>query len=92
MSEKEDKRFHIAHREAIIGVVLAVINFLWWYGFAFGLGGGPVSEYDWILGMPAWFFYSCIAGFLLMVILVIFVVRYMLTDIPFDDEEEEYHE
>ncbi|XXM74326.1 YhdT family protein [Lysinibacillus sphaericus] len=92
MNEKGDKRFHIAHREAIIGIVLALINFLWWYGFAFGLGGVPVSEYEWIFGMPAWFFYSCVAGFLLMVLLVIFVVKYMFTDIPFDDQEEEYHE
>ncbi|WP_425383236.1 YhdT family protein [Rossellomorea oryzaecorticis] len=88
VKEKEDKRFPIAHREALIGIGLVVINFLWWYGFAFGLGDGPVSDYDWIMGMPAWFFYSCIAGFLLMVVLVVVVVRYMLTDIPFDGEEE----
>ncbi|MGR3764664.1 YhdT family protein [Rossellomorea sp. NS-SX7] len=92
MNEKEDKRFHIAHREALIGIGLVVINFIWWYGFAFGLGGGEVTDYDWIMGMPAWFFYSCIAGFLLMVVLVVLVVRYMLTDIPFDGDEGEYRE
>jgi uncharacterized membrane protein YhdT len=69
-----------------------LINFLWWFSFAFGLGGGPVSEYEWVMGMPAWFFYSCIAGFLLMVILVVFVVKYMLTDIPFGEDEGEYRE
>ncbi|WP_064091281.1 YhdT family protein [Rossellomorea aquimaris] len=92
MNQREDKRFRIAYYEALIGIALVLINFLWWYGFAFGLGGQSVSEYDWILGMPAWFFYSCIVGFLMMVLLVIFVVKYLLTDIPFDDEEEEYHE
>ncbi|PFA70755.1 sodium:pantothenate symporter [Bacillus sp. AFS015802] len=90
MNHKEDKRFRIANHEALIGVALVLINFLWWYGFAFGLGGQPVSDYDWILGMPAWFFYSCILGFLLMVFLVIVVVRYFLTDIPFDVEEDDH--
>ncbi|MCA1054475.1 YhdT family protein [Rossellomorea aquimaris] len=92
MDEKEDKRFQIAHREALIGIALVLINFVWWYGFAFGLGDGPVSDYEWVLGMPAWFFYSCIAGFLLMIGLVIVVVKFMLTDIPFDEEGEESHE
>ena len=41
--------------------------------------------------MPAWFFYSCVMGFVLMVFLVIVVVKYLLTDIPFD-EEEDYRE
>lgn len=51
-----DWRFKVANREAWIGVALAAINFLWWYGFAYGLGSGPVSEYQFIFGMPAWFF------------------------------------
>jgi uncharacterized membrane protein YhdT len=87
MKEKKDYRFRIAHREVWIGVILAVVNFLWWYGFAYGLGGKPVSEYKYILGLPAWFFYSCVVGFLLMVFLVIIVVKTMLKDIPFDEEE-----
>jgi uncharacterized membrane protein YhdT len=87
MKEKKDYRFRIAHREAWIGVSLAVVNFLWWYGFAYGLGGKSVSEYKYIWGLPAWFFYSCVVGFLLMVLLVIIVVKTMLKEIPFDEEE-----
>ncbi|MGE6752442.1 YhdT family protein [Rossellomorea sp. NPDC071047] len=90
MDHNEDKRFRVAGHEALIGIALVLINFLWWYGFAFGLGGQPVSDYDWIFGMPAWFFYSCIVGFFLMVLLVIIVVKYMLTDIPFDDEGDDH--
>ncbi|MFI8687423.1 YhdT family protein [Rossellomorea sp. NPDC077527] len=90
MNDKSDKRFRVANHEALIGIALVLINFLWWYGFAFGLGGQSVTDYDWILGMPAWFFYSCIVGFLLMVILVIAVVKLLLTDIPFDDEEGDH--
>ncbi|GEL76556.1 YhdT family protein [Tenuibacillus multivorans] len=85
-NKPEDKRFRIAHNEAIIGVVLAIINFLWWYGFAYELGNKPPDEYTYILGFPAWFFWSCIVGFFVMVGLVIFVVKYLLTDVPLDDD------
>ncbi|EZH66247.1 sodium:pantothenate symporter [Bacillaceae bacterium JMAK1] len=83
-----DWRFKVANREAWIGVALAAINFLWWYGFAYGLGSGPVSEYQFIFGMPAWFFYSCVVGSLLMIILVIIVVKFFLTEVPLDEEED----
>ncbi|MFK4997831.1 DUF997 family protein [Bacillus sp. N9] len=46
----------IAHREAIIGIVLVIIHFVWWYGFAYGLGKKPVEEYTYVFGFPAWFF------------------------------------
>jgi len=82
-----DKRFKIAHREALIGVVLVIINFIWWYGFAYGLGSDKVENYTYIFGFPAWFFYSCIAGFVVMVILVILTVKFLFKDVPFDEEE-----
>ncbi|MFJ7728326.1 YhdT family protein [Neobacillus sp. NPDC097160] len=82
-----DKRFKIAHREALIGVVLVIINFIWWYGFAYGLGSTKVEKYTYIFGLPAWFFYSCIAGFIVMVILVILTVKFLFKEVPFDEEE-----
>ncbi|MEH7352790.1 YhdT family protein [Neobacillus drentensis] len=82
-----DKRFKIAHREALIGVALVIINFIWWYGFAYGLGSDKVENYTYIFGFPAWFFYSCIAGFVVMVILVILTVKFLFKDVPFDEEE-----
>ena len=80
-----NKRFKIAHREAWIGLFLAIFNFLWWYGFAYGLGSSSPEEYSFILGFPAWFFWSCIAGFIVMVILVILVVKFVLKDMPLDE-------
>jgi uncharacterized membrane protein YhdT len=85
----EDKRFKIAHREALIGVVLVIINFIWWYGFGYGLGSDNVENYSYIWGLPAWFFYSCIAGFVVMVILVSFTVKFLFKDVPFDEQEGE---
>ncbi|MGG2014760.1 YhdT family protein [Bacillus sp. S10(2024)] len=84
----EDPRFRISHREALIGLGLAVINFLIWYGFAYGLGSGNPKEYTYILGFPAWFFYSCIVGFVVMVLLIVFVVRFVFQDVSFDEEEK----
>ncbi|WP_347862357.1 YhdT family protein [Salimicrobium sp. PL1-032A] len=87
--DKQDPRFKIANREALIGIGLAVINFLWWFGFAYGLGSKPPEEYNYILGLPAWFFMSCVGGFLLMSVLVIFVVNVFFTDVSLDVEDED---
>lgn len=83
-----DKRFKIAHKEALFGVILVIINFIIWYGLGYGLGSANVKDYTYVFGLPAWFFYSCILGSIVMIILVIFTVRYLFQDIPFDVEEE----
>ena len=89
MVEKMDPRFKIAHREALIGVGLAIAHFIWWFGFAYGLGSRPVEEYAYILGFPDWFFYSCIVGFILICVTVIVLAKFVLKDVSFEEEEEE---
>ncbi|MBN6887990.1 YhdT family protein [Cytobacillus horneckiae] len=81
-----DPRYKVSNREALIGIGLAIINFVWWYGFAYGLGGQPVEEYQFIFGLPAWFFYSCVLGFLVMSAVVFVVVRLFFTEVPFESE------
>jgi uncharacterized membrane protein YhdT len=83
-----DKRFKVAHKEAWIGIALVIFNFIWWFGFAYGLGSGNPADYRYIFGMPEWFFYSCVVGFIVMVILVILAVKFLFTEVPFDEEEE----
>jgi uncharacterized membrane protein YhdT len=82
-----DRRYKVAKKEAILGIGLAVFNFLWWFGFAYGLGSKPVEEYTYILGLPSWFFYSCVVGFLVVVVLVIILVKKVFKEVPFDDNE-----
>ncbi|WP_077617575.1 YhdT family protein [Bacillus sinesaloumensis] len=82
-----DPRFQIAKREALIGIGLAIFNFLWWFGFAYGLGSKPVEEYTYIAGLPSWFFYSCVVGFLVVVMLVIILVKTVFKEVPFEDDE-----
>ena len=84
----QDKRFNIAHREALIGVVLVVINFAIWYGFAYGLGSGAPLEYSYVFGFPAWFFYSCIAGTVFMIVLIWLSMKLFFKDVSFEEEEE----
>ena len=45
------------------------------------------NEYTYVLGFPAWF-YSCIVGFIVMVILLSLVVRFVFQDISLDEEEK----
>ena len=82
----DDPRFRIAHREALIGLGLAIINFIIWYGFAYGLGSKNPNEYTYVLGFHG--FYSCIVGFIVMVILLSLVVRFVFQDISLDEEEK----
>ncbi|MGI8315826.1 YhdT family protein [Halobacillus mangrovi] len=86
---KQDKRFKIANREALIGIGLAVFNFIWWFAFAYGLGDRSPENYTYVFGLPAWFFYSCVLGFIVMVLLVILVVKVWFVEVPFDEEEGE---
>lgn len=84
---KEDPRFKVSNREAMIGCAIAVVNFIWWFGFAYGLGSKPVEEYSYVFGLPAWFFYSCIAGYVFITMVVIFVVKSWFKDIPLDERK-----
>ncbi|MEO4052684.1 YhdT family protein [Solibacillus sp. CAU 1738] len=86
--EMRDKRFAIAHKEALIGVGLVIINFAIWYGFAYGLGSGDPTEYKYVLGFPAWFFYSCIAGTIFMFILIWLTMKLFFKDVSFEEEDD----
>jgi uncharacterized membrane protein YhdT len=88
LQDKKDYRNKIANREALIGVGLVIFNFIWWYAFAYGLGSKDPEEYGEVFGLPDWFFYSCVLGFIVMVILVFLVVKLFFVEVPFDDEEE----
>ncbi|GAE93385.1 Membrane protein [Gracilibacillus boraciitolerans JCM 21714] len=87
---KNKHAYQIANREALIGIGLVIFNFLWWFGFAYGLGKEDPAEYQFILGFPAWFFYSCIVGVLLMAFLVFIIVKLFFKDIPLNEEEGDH--
>lgn len=86
MQNSRDMLNKIYNREALIGIGLVIINFIWWYAFAYGLGSKDPEEYKMIFGLPDWFFYSCVLGFVVMVALVVFVVKVFFVEVSFDDE------
>ena len=89
MDKHEKKSFKIAYREAKIGIALVIFNFVWWFGFSYGLGSGDPTEYTYIFGLPAWFFYSCVVGLIVMIILVSLCVKFLFKEVPFEEEEAE---
>ncbi len=80
-----DPRYKIATKEALLAIFLFILNFLWWFIFAYGLGSQAPEDYTYILGFPAWFFWSVIVGFILFSVLVSLMVRFFYTDLPLGD-------
>lgn len=85
---KESIRKQI-QKEVIITCILYIFYFLWWCLFGFGLGSRDTEEYSYILGLPSWFFYSCILGFLVFSTSVYFTLKYFFKDIPLDENFED---
>ena len=52
------------------------LYFLWWYLTAYGLGSDAPENYRYTLGMPDWFFYSCVLGYPVACLLVWGLVRF----------------
>ena len=77
-------RFKQADREALITLCMYVFFFLWWTVFAFGLGAGDPDEYSYVLGLPAWFFFSCVLGYPVVTLLLWIVLRRYFAEMPLD--------
>lgn len=86
---KVDRRFRQANFEALCSVVLGLLFFVWWYAFAYGLGSGDPSQYTWVCGLPAWFFWSSVAGPALFCVLAWLMVKFFFKTMPLDPHEKE---
>ena len=71
------------NREAIWTFVLYGLFFLWWYATAYGLKDSTLR----ILGLPAWFFLSCVVGWLLCCIGVTILVKKVFRPVDFTEFE-----
>lgn len=74
----------ITRRETLVVAAMYLLFFVWWYATAYGFGDDP-SQYEYILGFPEWFFYSCIVGYLGISFILWGVVRLIFKDIPLDE-------
>ena len=86
VSFREDPRFARANREAGASILFSAGYFVWWYAFAYGLGRGSVEDYGFVLGFPAWFFWSCIAGGAIFCALLPLFLNRIFLDVPLDDD------
>ena len=90
----EDPRYKQCEKEAWYGIILGIVNLVIWAAAGYGLGSGPLENYSYIMGFPAWFFVSCIANSLLAVVATIYIVKRKMRVMPLDPmtekEAEEY--
>ncbi|WP_243544474.1 YhdT family protein [Pseudodesulfovibrio tunisiensis] len=84
--KKQDWRYAQANKEALLALGAYGLYFIWWYAFAYGLGDSDPEQYAYVLGLPEWFFYSCIVGYPLITLLLWAMVRLFYRDMPLDGE------
>ena len=87
-----DRRFRQANFEALCSVALALLFFVWWYAFAYGLGEGDPSQYRYVFGLPEWFFYSSVAGPVLFCFLACLMVTFLFKNVSLTPHEDERRE
>ena len=75
------------NKEALITIFLYFLYFLWCYYFAYIYPPKNVEDYKYVLGLPDWFFYSCVLGFVLVNLLVYIVVKFFFKNIDLETGE-----
>lgn len=86
MSDKEKNKQ--LNKEALLTIGLYAIFFIWWYAFGYGLSSGDPSNYTYILGLPSWFFVSCVLGWLFVSLAVVVLVKKFFVEIDLDSDDE----
>lgn len=78
----EDPRYKQCNKEALLGLGLGILNLVWWFVWGYGLGSKPPEEYTYVLGLPLWFFMSCVVGAVLFTVLAVIMVIKYFKDMP----------
>ena len=89
--DKDSKKSNISkqvNKEVLITIGLYLIYFIWWQYFAYEYSSDNVEEDKYILGLPEWFFYSCVVGLVLINILVYICIKFFFKGINFDKYNE----
>ena len=86
----EEEKHRQMMKEIKATFILIFIVAVWHIGFGFGLNGIDVM----ILGMPLWFFVSTIGAFIISVVGVIILLKFVFVNFELGDEEDDqvsYH-
>ncbi len=73
--DDNSKEIIASKKEAKWTIIIYFIYFLWSICSAYGLGSKNPDEYTYILGFPAWFFYSCILSYPLACLAVYILIK-----------------
>ena len=87
LTEKERSRQ--IRKEAAVSMILYVAFFLWWYFTGYGLGSGDPKKYTYIMGLPMWFFLSCIVGYVGFCIASVIIVKKVFKNFSLEESEED---
>lgn len=76
-------------KEALASIALYVAFFIWWYVTGYGLAGtGTPQTYTYVMGLPMWFFLSCVVGYVLFCVASVLVVKFVFKDFDLGEESE----
>ncbi len=84
----EDPRYKRSNQEAKWGVLLGAVNLILWFVFGYGFSRGPVEDYTYVLGLPLWFFLSCIVT-PIIIVAIVFVAVNRMEDVPLENMTEQ---
>jgi uncharacterized membrane protein YhdT len=86
---EEDPRYRVSVKEAWIVLVYWLVFTVVVTGVAWGLGGNrSAEEITFVLGFPAWFFWSGIVACLALSVVPIFLVRSLFTDVNLAEDPD----
>ncbi len=86
---EEDPRYRVSVREARIVIAYWVVFTVVVTAIAWGLGGNrSAGEITFVLGMPAWFFWSGVVASFVLSLVPMFLVRSMFTEVPLGEDAE----
>jgi uncharacterized membrane protein YhdT len=83
-----DPRFKIAYKEMLLTLGVWFLFMVVSLVVAYTLGKGPVDQYTYVLGMPAWWFGAVVVSAIFAVI-VIYISQFVFTDVELTDESTE---
>ncbi|MBR0596710.1 YhdT family protein [Sinanaerobacter chloroacetimidivorans] len=87
LSEKDRNRQ--MNKEALWSIGLYVVFFLWWYFTGYGIGEATSpADYTYVMGLPLWFFLSCVMGWVLTSVGVIILVKVIFKDFDLDSDDK----
>lgn len=77
------------NKEICITLLLYLFYFIWWYYFAYVYTDSEnVKKFKYILGIPEWFFYSCILGLIVINILTFLAIKIFFKEIDLEEKNK----